>query len=86
MPDLSSNIPDHVFYGSVMSEFLRVARATLLYPDFLLKAKDLFNRMLNQNGSKSMLLLQIKKAMTNHSDVFQRYHKTSKDILSDIDG
>ena len=86
MPDLSGNIPDHVFYGSVMSEFLRVARATLLYPDFLLKAKDLFNRMLNQNGSKSMLLLQIKKAMTNHSDVFQRYHKTSKDILSDIDG
>ena len=52
MPDLSGNIPDHVFYGSIMSEFLRIARATLLYPDFLVKAKELFNRMLNQHGQK----------------------------------
>ena len=42
MPDLSGNIPDHVFYGSVMSEFLRIARATLLYLDFVPKAKKLF--------------------------------------------
>ena len=85
MPDLSGNIPDHIFYGSVMSEFLRVARATLLYSDFLSKAKELFSRMLNQNGEKNMLLLQLKKAITNHSDIFRRYHKTFKDILSDID-
>ena len=36
MPDLSGNIPSHVFYGSVMSEFLRIARCTLRYEDFLL--------------------------------------------------
>ena len=68
-----------------MSEFLRVSRATLLYPDFLLKAKELFSRMVNQNGEKNMLLLQLKKTITNHGDIFRRYHKTPKDILSDID-
>ena len=34
MPDKRGNIPSHVFYGSIMSEFLRIARATLLYHDF----------------------------------------------------
>lgn len=86
MPDLSGNIPDHIFYGSVMSEFLRIARATLLYPDFLIKAKELFTRMANQNGNKHMLLLQLKKAIVNHSDIFRRYHKTSQEILNDVDG
>lgn len=86
MPDLSGNIPDHVFYGSVMSEFLRIARASLLYSDFITKAKELFRRMLNQSGNKHMLFLQLKKAFTNHSEVFKRYKKTSQDILRDIDG
>ena len=35
MPDLSGNIPLHVFYGSVMSESLHIARKTLYYADFL---------------------------------------------------
>ena len=34
MPDLSGNIPSHVFCGSVVSEFLRIAHCTLLYTDF----------------------------------------------------
>ena len=29
MPDLSGNIPSYIFYGSIMSEFLRIARCTL---------------------------------------------------------
>ena len=84
MPDLSGNIPDHVFYGSVMSEFLRIARATLLYSDFLPKARDFLNRMLNQSGEKHMLLLQLKKAMINHSNIFTTYQKTMQDIINDI--
>ena len=84
MPDLSGNIPDHVFYGSVMSEFLRIARATLFYHDFVPKAKELFDRMVNQNGDKHMLLLQLKKAIRNHSKTFNRFQKSTKDILIDI--
>lgn len=84
MPDLSGNIPDHVFYGSVMSEFLRIARATLLYIDFLPKAREMFNRMVNQNGEKNILLIQLKKAINNYSEIFCRYHKSPRDILNDI--
>ena len=41
MPDASGNIPDHIFYGSISSELLRIARASLKYVDFLNKAKVL---------------------------------------------
>jgi len=51
MPDLSGNIPSHVFYGSIMSEFLRIARSTKLYEDFIPVASKLFSRMKNQSGS-----------------------------------
>ena len=59
MPDLSGNISSHVFYGSVMSEFLGISRCTLLYTDFLKSASGLFNRMTNHGGSKEQLLRQI---------------------------
>ena len=85
MPDLSGNIPDHVFYGSVMSEFLRIARATLFYHDFLPKARDLFRRMVNQNGDKYKLLLQLKKAIINHNQTFSSFQQSTLDILNDID-
>ena len=85
MPDLSGNIPDHVFYGSVMSEFLRIARATLFYHDFIPKAKELFIRMVNQSGEKHKVLLQLKKAITKHNLPFSRYQKCAADILKDIE-
>ena len=85
MPDLSGNIPDHVFYGSIMSEFLRIARATLFYRDFIPKSKELFHRMLNQSGDKDMILVQLKKAINNHNETFRRYQKPSNDILNDLD-
>ena len=85
MPDISGNIPEHVFYGSVMSEFLRIARATLLYIDFLPKAINLFNRMLNQNGKRHILVLQLKKAINKHPTLFSRFQKSTHEILNDID-
>ena len=36
MPDLSGNIPSFIFYGSIMSEFLRIARSTRLVENFFL--------------------------------------------------
>ena len=35
MPDLTGNIPSSMYYGSIMSEFLRIARCTLLLADFV---------------------------------------------------
>ena len=84
MPDLSGNIPSHVFYGSIMSEFLRISRCTLLYSDFLSSAISLFKRMINQGGSKEQILKQIRKAVIRHPLPFKKYNKRARDIMNDI--
>ena len=53
MPDRSSNIPSYVFYGRIMSEFIRISRTTLLFTDFLPKAKKLTQRMVTQGGNET---------------------------------
>ena len=84
MPDLNGNIPSHVFYGSIMSEFLRIARCTLKYSDFLPSAISLFKRMISQGGSESLILRQIEKAITRHPEPFSKFSKTAKVIMKDI--
>ena len=84
MPDLNGNIPSHVFYGSVMSEFLRISRCTLLYSDFVSSAIGLFKRMVNQGGSRSQILNQIRKAVARHPLPFKKFKKRARDIMNDI--
>lgn len=84
MPDLSGNIPSHVFYGSVMSEFLRISRCTLQYPDFLSSAISLFKRMINQGGSVEQILKQIRKAIIRHPVPFKKFNKVAREIMKDI--
>ena len=60
------------FYTTVMLEFVRIARSTLLLKDFLLVAKNLLDRMINQGGSKHMLLKQIKKVFNRHPGAFHK--------------
>ena len=84
MPDLSGNIPSHVFYGSVMSEFLRISRSTLLYSDFLPFAVSLYKRMISQGGSKIKIINQISKAITKHTSPFAKYSKHKSEIINDI--
>ena len=84
MPDLNGNIPSHVFYGSVMSEFLRISRCTLRYSDFLPSAVSLYKRMINQGGSEASILRQISKAINRHHEPFSKFSKSAKDIMNDI--
>ena len=83
MPDLSGNIPSHVFYGSIMSEFLRIARSTKLYEDFIPVASKLFSRMKNQSGSAHQILNQIRKGMNRHPTAFN-FSKTTSQMIRDI--
>ena len=48
MPYLLSNIPSSIFYGSIFSEFLRIARWTLRLTDFVPKASQLYTRVVIQ--------------------------------------
>ena len=54
MPYLSSNIPSLILYGSIFSEFLRIARCTL-------RCAQLCTRMVTQGDNKVSILLQIRK-------------------------
>ena len=56
-----------------MSEFLRIARCTLLLTDFVPRAKKLFLRMTTQGSTKNRVLQQIKKAMLRHQGPFKIY-------------
>ena len=65
MPDLSGNIPSFIFYGSIMSEFLRIARCTRQVENFIPRAKSLCDRMVAQGGSKNIILKQVCKAISS---------------------
>ena len=84
MPHLSSNIPASVFYGAVFSEFLRIARCTLLLSDFTPRASELYNRMLSQGATKNKLDAQIVKACNRYPDEFLKYGKDPTDLAKDI--
>ena len=84
MPDLSSNIPSFIFYGSIMSEFLRVARCTLNYCDFIPKVQTLFKRMMKQGASLHNLLKQIRKTFNKHPSAFNSFNIASDEIINNI--
>ena len=84
MPDLSGNIPSHVFYGSIMAELLRIARASMLYKDFISKSSSLYTRMLNQGASVSKLSLVIRKLFNKHSDSLNKFDRTLYQIREDL--
>ena len=81
MPDLSGNIPSFIFYGSIMSEFLRIARCTRQIEDFIPRAKDLCNRMVSQGGSKNVVLKQIRKAISRHPLPFSKFSLPTAEII-----
>ena len=82
MPDLSGNIPSFIFYGSIMSEFLRIARSTRQVEDFLPRAKKLCDRMVSQGGSKNVVLKQIRKAISRHPLPFSKFSLPSAEIIN----
>ena len=84
MPDRGSNIPSYIFYGTVLSEYLRIARSTLRLNDFLPRVSNLVVRMLNQGGQYNKLFKQFSKAMARHPDPFTRYNITPNNIIMEI--
>ena len=81
MPDLSGNLPSFIFYGAVMSEFLRIARCTRQIEDFIPRAKSLCDRMVTQGGSKTIVLKQVRKAMLRHPAPFQKFSLPTSEII-----
>ena len=82
MPDLNGNILCHVFYGSIFSEFLRIARATLKYMDFLPKSRELVERM--QGATENILLKQIDKMVARYPDAVETFNVNSRVMKLDL--
>ena len=50
MPYIDSNIPSYIFYGTILSEIVRIARSTLLLDDLIPGLGALFKRMPTQGA------------------------------------
>ena len=65
-----------------MSEFVIIVGSTLLLKNFLHVSKHLIDRMINQAGSKHLLLKQIRKAFNRHPKDFPKYYIMPSDIVN----
>ena len=73
MPHIDSNIPESIFYSSLVGEFLRIARSTLLMNDFVDKASPLCKRMFKQGANVMRVRSCLNKIITRHSSDFARF-------------
>ena len=84
MPDRSSNIPSYIFYGTIMSEIIRIARSTLCLDDLTPRIAALFKRMLIQGADRKKILHQCNKAITNYPYAFDKFTSRSEHIIEKI--
>ncbi|CAL4253290.1 unnamed protein product, partial [Meganyctiphanes norvegica] len=73
MPDRRSNIPSYIFYGTIRSEIIRIARSTLLLDDLVPRMGAFLKRMLNQGADRQKILHQYNRAIVNHSLSFDKF-------------
>ena len=84
MPNATSNIPTIIFYGSLFSEFLRIARCSLLFQDFIPRVLELYVRMIAQGGTSSIIFKQIRKAFLRYPDVFSKFNMSHNEVCKII--
>ena len=73
MPHLLINILSTIFYGSIFSELLRIARCTLRTDDFISRVFGLFSIMIGQGRNKAAISKQLSIAYHRYPAVFQNY-------------
>ena len=84
MPYMDSNIPSYIFYGTILSEIVRIARCTLLLDDLIPRISALLKRMLKQGADMWKIIRQCKKAMDNHSHSFRKFASSFENIIERI--
>ena len=84
MPHIDSNIPESIFYSSLVGEFLRIARSTLLKEDFLEKAGTLCQRMFKQGAKEVKVKQCLCKIITRHPSDFARFQTFPKVLVQQL--
>ena len=83
-PYIDSNIPSYIFYGTILSEIVRIARSTLLLDDLIPRLGALFKRILTQGADMWKMIHQCKKAMENHQVSFGKFASRFENIREKI--
>ena len=84
MPHFESNIPSTIFYASIFSEFLCIARCTVKLEHFLSRASELYSRMLSQSTNQSCINKLILKSFQIYPDVLKKYGKNYSELLQEL--
>ena len=84
MPYVSSNIPESIFYSAMVGEFLRIARSTMLFSDFLPKTRELIHRLNNQGAKQHTSIRHLRKIIQRHPEDFSHFRIETEDMLSQI--
>ena len=71
-----SNIPSKMFYGRTGAEFLRISRLTSKIEHLSRNCKQLYSRILKQNGQKSTIKFSLAKMIQRHQEVFIKYNES----------
>ena len=82
-PFLSSNIPSSPTYGVFISQLIRYARVCS-YGCFILRARRLFSKLLNQGYLEERLKSSFKKFYGRYGDLIQQYEVSLSRMLNDI--
>ena len=82
MPYLSNNMPSNIFYSTLSSELLRIARCTTDKDNFLQTAKALISRMKKQGAAVARLCKSLRRLYENHIDCLSRFFKSSEQFVS----
>ena len=84
MPHIESNIPENIFYASLVGEFLRIVRSTLLYEDFKNKARDLCQRMRKQGANIDTMSKKLRKVISRHPENFNNFQSQTDILINQI--
>ena len=83
-PFLSSNIPSSPAYGVFISQLIRYARACSSYECFILRARRLSSKLLNQGYLVERLKSSFRKFYGRYGDLVEQYGVTLSRMLNDI--
>ena len=84
MPYYDSNIPFFTFYGTVFSEFLRIARCSSHVMDFIHRAHLLKTRMISQGGAESAVIKQIRKLNDRYPECLRKFGTPLNNLLNAV--
>ena len=73
MLHIESNIPQKKFYYPIKGEFLRIARSTLCFRDFIPKTKEFLERMEQQASKRGTTGTSLTKIILAQPQSFQHF-------------